>query len=61
MELEIESQMDLLIEFPEMGRQGRVLHTRELIISRTPYFVVYRVRDRSLEILRVLHGAQKWP
>ena len=43
------------------GRTGRVAGTRELIVTGTPYVVVYRQRGATLEILRVLHGAQKWP
>lgn len=43
------------------GRAGRVAGTRELIVTRTAYVVVYRQRDETIEILRVLHGAQKWP
>jgi toxin ParE1/3/4 len=44
-----------------MGRSGRVADTRELVISRTPFIVVYRVTPTRIEILRVLHGAQAWP
>jgi toxin ParE1/3/4 len=43
-----------------MGRPGRVQGTRERIITGTPYIVVYRVRH-EVEILRVLHGAMRWP
>ncbi|MGB8479497.1 MAG: type II toxin-antitoxin system RelE/ParE family toxin [Acidobacteriaceae bacterium] len=35
--------------------------TRELVIHRTPYIAVYLITDDSLRILRVLHGAQRWP
>jgi toxin ParE1/3/4 len=51
----------LLPEHPEIGRPGRVPGTRELVISRTPYIVPYRVRHGTLQILRVYHGARKWP
>ncbi|MDQ7827232.1 MAG: type II toxin-antitoxin system RelE/ParE family toxin [Candidatus Eremiobacteraeota bacterium] len=44
-----------------MGRPGRVPGTRELVVPGTKYIVAYRVRHRSLQILRVLHGARKWP
>lgn len=50
-----------LATFPHRGRPGRRRGTRELVISGTPYFVVYRVRGSSAVILRVLHGAQRWP
>jgi len=50
-----------LVRFPESGRPGRRLGTRELVVGRTPYLVPYRVRGETIEILRVLHGRQRWP
>jgi len=50
-----------LIRFPEAGRPGRRPGTRELVVSRTAYIVAYRVRADSIELLRVLHGRQRWP
>ena len=50
-----------LERFPEMGRPGRVAGTRELVVNRTPYLVPYRIREDTIELLRVLHGARKWP
>lgn len=46
---------------PGIGRPGRVMDTRELVIAGTPYLVPYRVIGDVIVILRVLHGAQKWP
>lgn len=51
----------LLPDNPEIGRPGRVLGTRELVIPRTPYIVPYRVQGNSIQILRVYHGARRWP
>ena len=51
----------LLSEHPDMGRAGRVPGTRELVIPQTPYIVPYRVRDNRIQVLRVYHGARKWP
>lgn len=53
--------VEMLTEQPGMGRNGRVLNTRELIISGTPYIIPYRVKDNMIEILRVLHCAMQWP
>jgi toxin ParE1/3/4 len=50
-----------LSRFPEMGRPGRVPKTRELVIVDTPYIAAYQVREASVLILRILHGAQLWP
>jgi toxin ParE1/3/4 len=43
------------------GRPGRCSDTRELVISKLPYIIVYRVLPDMVEVIRVLHGAQKWP
>jgi len=50
-----------LRDSPSMGRIGRVEGTRELVISGLPYIIPYRVKNRVVEVLRVLHGARKWP
>jgi toxin ParE1/3/4 len=47
--------------FPNRGRPGRVDGTRELPLSRLPFIVVYRVKENAVEIVRLLHGAQRWP
>ena len=57
----IEKAAEQLSRFPAVGRVGEVPGTRELVITGTPYFLVYRVRGDRLEILRVFHGKQQWP
>jgi toxin ParE1/3/4 len=57
----IQSVEELLPDHPHVGRPGRVPGTRELVIPRTPYIVPYQVRNNRVEILRVYHGARKWP
>lgn len=52
---------DMLAAHPQMGRPGRVPGTRELIVTRFPYILPYRVRGQAVEILRVFHTARKWP
>jgi toxin ParE1/3/4 len=58
---EIEAAVDRLRDFPESGRPGRLRGTRELPVVGTPFLIVYRVKRTMVEIVRVLHGAQKWP
>ncbi|OWV74023.1 addiction module toxin RelE [Rhizobium sp. R339] len=60
---ETERQTDLLIDQPEIGRPGRIDGTRELVISRTSFIAIYRVRKevKQVEVLRLLHGAQRRP
>ncbi|WP_417319534.1 type II toxin-antitoxin system RelE/ParE family toxin [Emcibacter sp.] len=50
-----------LSAFPKSGRLGRVKGTRELIIPRTPFIAVYRIKGRRVEVLRILHDRQNWP
>lgn len=57
----IQEKIQSLSRFPEYSRQGQLGTTRELIISKTPYIVVYLVLEGIVRILRVLHGAQLWP
>jgi len=49
-----------LCDHPGMGRIGHVAGTREWVVSDTPYIIVYRVKDESVEILRVWHGRRNW-
>lgn len=50
-----------LVANPERGRPGRVQGTRELIVADTPFIVPYRVKGTEIQILRVIHGARRWP
>lgn len=59
--LRILQAVDLLKKNPAIGRAGRVAGTRELVVAGTPYILPYRVRGEAVEILRVFHGARKWP
>jgi toxin ParE1/3/4 len=58
---EIERQINMLLTHPKMGRPGRVTGTRELVISSTPFVVIYRLQGQSIDVLRLLHSAQQWP
>ena len=57
----VQSQVERLADFPESGRPGRVSGTRELLVVQTPYLVVYGFDGFRIRILRVLHGALRWP
>ena len=50
-----------LVDFAKSGRPGRVAGTRELVVTGTPYIAAYAVTADTVRILRVLHGAQRWP
>jgi toxin ParE1/3/4 len=57
---DIEAKAQKLIDFPKIGRPGRVEGTRELI-AWANYIIVYQENISSIQILRVLHAAQQWP
>jgi toxin ParE1/3/4 len=57
----ISDHVAALAEHPRMGRPGRVAGARELVINRTPFVVAYCVTGDVVGILRVMHGARKWP
>lgn len=53
--------IERLTLFPSMGRVGLVEGTREWVVPRLPYIVVYQAdaeRD-ELRVIAVFHGAQE--
>lgn len=46
---------------PRIGRPGRIVGTRAFIVLPYPYILSYREIDNGVQILTVLHAAQKWP
>ena len=57
----IRSAVRALETHPLIGRMGRVEGTRELVVSGTPFIVVYRIARQRVEILGPIHGARRWP
>jgi toxin ParE1/3/4 len=52
-----------LLLFPLIGKPGEVPETRERLVGRYPYRIVYHI-DRHAEVIeiwRVLHSARQWP
>jgi len=50
-----------LVQFPNLGKPGRVFGTRELVIpqvGKLSYILIYRVQGESIQILRVLAGVR---
>jgi len=45
---------------PRMGRRGRLSGTRELVVARLPFIIVYRIEYNRVEVLRVIHGRRDW-
>ena len=47
-----------LSKYPDSGKPGRMMGTRELLFSDTPYLVVYTVRSNIVTVLTIFHTAQ---
>jgi len=50
-----------LRDFPNVGRPGRRGGARELVVPGGPFIVAYRIRGEEIAILRIFHGARRWP
>ena len=57
----LEAAGNNLAQLPRRGRPGRTPGTREWVVSRSSYILIYEIRDEKVEILRVMHGARQWP
>jgi toxin ParE1/3/4 len=51
-----------LEEHPELGRAGEIAGTRELVVSGTPYILVYEISDdgSDVSVLNVIDGRSDW-
>ena len=49
------------LQHPKAGRPGRVEGTREIVLTKLPYTMPYRLNGDRVEILRVYHQSRKWP
>lgn len=58
---EIIESVEQLLQFPNMGRAGRIVETREWVITGTPYIAIYTIVQNTIYIVRIFHSAQKWP
>ena len=57
----IVEQVNQLTAQPALGRPGRVVGTRELVVSNSHYLVPYRIKNNQVEILRVFHTSRRPP
>jgi toxin ParE1/3/4 len=49
-----------LVDYPGLGRPGRVTGTRELVVHQN-YILIYDTNADLIRLLRVLHAARQWP
>ena len=58
---QIYSAASTLKRFPNKGRPRKKEGTRELVLQRLPWVIIYDASGQIVRITRVLHGAQRWP
>lgn len=48
---------------PALGKPGRIMGTRELVVADLRYIIPYRVKTQEarIEVLRVFHSSRKLP
>lgn len=44
---------------PGIGRPGKKISTRELVVDQFPYIIAFRVREGTLEILALIHQKRR--
>ena len=54
----IVASTESLIDFPDIGRMGRLPDTRELQVTALPYMIAYQVDARAITVLAIFHGAR---
>lgn len=52
---------DSLLRTPEVGKAGRIEGTRELVVPKTRFLLIYRVWSEQVEIIHVYHARRDWP
>ena len=57
----IVNAVERLIENSKLGREGRLHNTRELLVTRTHYLIIYRICGKRIELLRILHTSRQYP
>jgi toxin ParE1/3/4 len=51
--------VDLLLQFPQIGRAQSVEGVRKLVVRKYPYLVYYAATDEEVVILTVQHPARE--
>jgi toxin ParE1/3/4 len=49
---------ELLRQFPDLGRPGRLAATRELNVPALPYLIVYEANAEAVTVLAVFHTSR---
>lgn len=55
------SASEELVDFPLLGHPGQRAGTRELVLSKYPYTIVYRLTADRVRVIAVTHQSRKHP
>jgi len=50
-----------IYNYKHIGRAGRILGTREFVLSQYPYIIIYTIKNNYLYIVNILHTSMKYP
>lgn len=56
----IVNKIKTLLDNPSLGKHGRFIGTRELVITNLPYIVPYRLKNDKITVLRIMHTSRKF-
>lgn len=48
-----------MVEYPKIGRVGRIAQTREYVMQDLPYVIIYHENGSRLVIVRIYHAARR--
>lgn len=54
----IEASLSLLTKMPKIGRPSVRPNTREFVVRRLPFLIVYRLQTDTIEVLTIFHTSQ---
>jgi len=47
-----------IAEFPKSGRTTDIINRREMVVTGTPYIILYRLTPKEIQIANIKHGKQ---
>jgi toxin ParE1/3/4 len=55
----IRKRADDLAQFPEQGTASDKVGVRQLYVAKTPYILVYRIKNDEVQIITILHASNR--
>ena len=56
----IEKMIEYLADYPQIGREGYVKNTREMVVPGLPFVIVYKIYSKQIIIVAIMHTSKKW-